>query len=165
MGKARPKATSKPAKPATPVRRARRPLRVDWSDMGPVRVPKPKALADLVAAVLKAEGRQGTVNLVFCPDSEVRRLNRQFRNLDKVTDVLSFHYGEDEAEAGEVWGEIYIASLQAKKQAPRWKNTFFNELRRLAVHGALHLAGYDHMKAPERLIMRAKEDHYLTHGK
>jgi probable rRNA maturation factor len=139
-------------------------MRVDWSDVGPVRIPKPKALAALAAAVLKAEGRQGLVNLVFCQDSEVRRLNRQFRNLDKVTDVLSFHYGEED-EPGEVWGEIYIASLQAQKQAPRWKNTFFNELRRLVVHGALHLAGYDHLKASERLIMRAREDHYLTHGK
>jgi probable rRNA maturation factor len=161
--KARPKATNKPPRPAK--RKPRRPMRVDWSDVGPVRVPKPKALADLAAAVLKAEGRQGRVNLVFCEDSEVRRLNRQFRHLDKVTDVLSFHYGEEGDDPGEVWGEIYIASFQAQKQAPRWKNTFFNELRRLVVHGALHLSGYDHMKASERLIMRAREDHYLTHGK
>jgi probable rRNA maturation factor len=133
--------------------------------VGPVPVPQPKALADLAAAVLKAEGRQGEVNLVFCEDAEVRRLNRQFRKLDKVTDVLSFDYGQEEAEVGEVWGEIYIASLQAQKQAPRWKNTFFNELRRLVVHGALHLAGYDHLKASDRLQMRAREDHYLTHGK
>ena len=163
MVPARPKAKTKT--PARSRKAPRRPLHIEWSDAGPVPVPKPKALADLAAAVLKAEGRQGLVNLVFCADSEVRRLNRQFRKLDKVTDVLSFHYGEEEAEAGEVWGEIYIATLQAQKQAPRWKNTFFNELRRLVVHGALHLAGYDHLKASERLQMRAREDHYLTHGK
>ena len=163
MVRARPKAKTKP--PEGRRQAPRRPLRVDWSDVGPVRVPQPKALADLAAAVLKTEGRQGKVNLVFCTDAEVRRLNRQFRKLDKVTDVLSFDYGEEEAEAGEVWGEIYIATVQAQKQAPRWKNTFFNELRRLVVHGALHLAGYDHLKAADRLQMRTREDHYLTHGK
>lgn len=163
MEKAPPKAKTKPTER---VRKSpRKPLRVDWSDVGPVRVPSPEALADLASFVLKSEGQRGKVNLVFCTDTEVRRLNRQFRKLDKVTDVLSFHYGEEEAEAGEVWGEIYIATHQAQKQAPRWKNTFFNELRRLVVHGALHLAGYDHLKAPDRLQMRAREDHYLTHGK
>lgn len=163
MGRARLKATIKTSKGAR--KSPRRSMRVEWSDVGPIPVPRPKALADLASAVLRKEGQQGKVNLIFCADSEVRRLNRQFRKLDKVTDVLSFHYGEEEAEAGEVWGEIYIATVQAQKQAPRWKNTFFNELRRLVVHGALHLAGYDHLKASERLQMRALEDNYLTHGK
>lgn len=138
---------------------------VDWSDVGSVPIPKPKELAALATHVLHEEGQKGKVNLVFCEDSLVRKLNRRFRTLDKVTDVLSFHYGEEEEDPEGVWGEIYIASTQAQKQAPRWKNTFFDELRRLVVHGALHLAGYDHMKAKERLTMRALEDHYLTHGK
>jgi probable rRNA maturation factor len=138
---------------------------VEWSEVGTTPVPRPKTLAALAARVLTAEGKTGTVNLVFCDDSLVRKLNRQFRKLDKVTDVLSFHYGEEAEEPGEVWGEVYIATTQAKKQAPRWKNSFFDELRRLVVHGSLHLAGYDHMKSTDRLKMRAKEDHYLTHGK
>jgi probable rRNA maturation factor len=140
-------------------------VKVLWSDAGSVPVPKPKELAALATSVLRAEGLDGRVNLVFCEDALVRKLNRQFRKLDKVTDVLSFHYGEDEDDPEAVWGEIYIATTQALKQAPRWKNPFFDELRRLVVHGALHLAGYDHMKATERLTMRAREDHYLTHGK
>ena len=140
-------------------------MKVEWADVGLVPIPKPKELAALATRVLKAEGQKGTINLVFCEDGMVRKLNRQFRKLDKVTDVLSFHYGEEEEDAGDIWGEIYIASTQALKQAPRWKNSFFDELKRLVVHGSLHLAGYDHMKAKERLTMRTLEDHYLTHGK
>jgi probable rRNA maturation factor len=137
---------------------------VEWTDAGVVPVPKPTRLAALATRVLREEGLDGKVNLVFCENSLIRKLNRQFRKLDKVTDVLSFHYGEEDEEPDAVRGEIYIATTQALKQAPRWKNPFFDELRRLVVHGALHLAGYDHMKAKERLTMRAREDHYLTHG-
>lgn len=155
-----------PKAPKHPKAKAPRPsLRVDWADVGPISVPNGRALAALATRVLKQEGQSGLVNLVFCEDSMVRRLNHQFRNLDKVTDVLSFHYGEEDADPEGPWGEIYIATPQAHRQAPRWKNSFFDELRRLVVHGSLHLAGYDHMKASERLTMRAREDHYLTHGK
>lgn len=152
-----PRTTTKP--------RPRAKVRVDWVDQGPIPVPKPKALAALASQVLTAEGQKGRINLVFGDNALIRKLNRQFRNLDKVTDVLSFHYGEDDADPGGVWGEIYIATPQTLKQAPKWKNSFFDELRRLVVHGALHLAGYDHMKAKDRLHMRAREDDYLTHGK
>ncbi len=134
-----------------------KPARVDYADIGEVAIPKPKPLARLAEKVLRGEGISGMVNLVFCPDSQVRALNKRYRKLDKVTDVLSFVYGDDD-----VWGEIYIASEQARRQAPRWKNTLYDELRRLVVHGALHLAGHDHMAAKERKAMRAKEDEYLA---
>lgn len=138
-------------------------LKVEWADDGPVPVPKPKAndLAALCAKVLRAEvpkaEQKGSVNLVFCTDAHIRALNKRFRKLDKVTDVLSFNYHEDD-----VFGEIYIATAKTKRQAPRWKNTFSAELRRLVVHGALHLAGFDHMNARDRAVMRASEDRYLT---
>src|SRR6185436_682153 len=109
-----------------------RALKVVVSEAGPLRVPQPRALSALARKVLAGEGVAGEVNLVFCEDAHVRALNRRYRKLDKVTDVLSFIYGEDE----EVFGEIYIATAQAQRQAPRWKNTFSGELRRLVVHGA-----------------------------
>ena len=117
-------------------------------------------LARLAEKVLRGEGQHGRVNLVFCENAHVRDLNSRFRNLNKVTDVLSFHYGETE-----ILGEIYIASEQARAQAPRWKNSFYRELQRLVVHGSLHLAGYDHIRAKDRKIMRDREEHYLGLGK
>ncbi len=74
-----------------------------------------------------------------------------------MTDVLSFEYNDEE-----LFGELYISVPKAKSQAPRWKNTLYAELKRLIVHGCLHLAGYDHLKKPERREMTAREDHYLS---
>ncbi len=120
------------------------------------RVPRSKSLAALAAKVVREEGLRGKVNLVFCSDEKIRSLNRDHRGIDRITDVLSFPWQEPDFA-----GEIYIANLQAKRQAPRWKNTYFKELQRLLVHGVLHLCGYDHMKNQERIIMRQKEKDYL----
>ena len=135
-------------------------IKVAWADAGPIPVPRPKDLVKLCARVLRAEipkaDQVGEVNLVFCSNAHIRDLNKRFRKLDKVTDVLSFNYGEDD-----VFGEIYIATLKARTQAPRWKNSFYAELRRLVVHGSLHLAGFDHMNAKDRKVMRERENGYL----
>lgn len=138
---------------------------MEWADAGPLPPPRIKDLVRLAEKVLRAELVKSsskdagpiTVNLVFCENAYIRDLNKRFRKLDKVTDVLSFIYDEDD-----VFGEIYIATQKAQKQAPRWKNSFFDEMRRLVVHGALHLAGFDHMNARDRKAMRVREDSYLT---
>jgi probable rRNA maturation factor len=137
-------------------------IRVEAADIGPLPPPRLKDLVRLAETVLRAElppvpaKTSRTVNLVFCDNPYIRDLNKRFRKLDKATDVLSFIYDDED-----VFGEIYIATLKAQKQAPRWKNTFYDELRRLVVHGSLHLAGYDHMNAKDRKAMRALEDAYL----
>lgn len=120
-------------------------------------VPRPADLRRLAERVAKGEGLRGAVQIAFCADETVRALNKRHRKLDKVTDVLSFEWGE-----ADFAGEIYVANPQAKHQAPRFKNNYFNELRRLVVHGMLHLCGHDHMKTGERVRMRALEDRYLA---
>ena len=135
-------------------------IKVRWTDASTFPPPRPKELAALAERVLRTEGLSGNVDLVFCENAYIRTLNRRFRKLDKTTDVLSFHYGDDD-----ILGEIYIATEKAKKQAPRWKNTFFAELKRLVVHGSLHLAGYDHIISKDRRVMRLREDQYLASEK
>jgi probable rRNA maturation factor len=120
-------------------------------------VPRPADLKKLAARVAKGEGLRGGVEIAFCADETVRALNKRHRKLDKVTDVLSFEWDEEDFA-----GEIYIANPQAKRQAPRFNNNYFNELRRLIVHGMLHLCGHDHMQSGERVRMRALEDRYLA---
>jgi probable rRNA maturation factor len=120
------------------------------------KAPRALELSRLAKSVAKGEKLKGRVEIVFCSDETVRARNKEYRGLDKVTDVLSFGWEEDDFA-----GEIFIANPQAKRQAPRWNNTYYNELRRLVVHGMLHLAGHDHMKAGERKTMREKEDFYL----
>ena len=106
-------------------------------------------------AVLTGEGATGPVEIVFHSPEEQRDLNLRWRNLDRTTDVLSFHYGEPD-----LFGELYIDPVLAAAQAPRYHNDLAAELRRLVVHGCLHLCGHDHGTNPERLRMRALERKY-----
>jgi len=121
-------------------------------------LPCPKdALTKAAKTVYKRENvdisRSTTV--VLCSDYVIRRLNRLYRNKDRATDVLSFPFGDDD-----LLGEIYISLQRAKVQARRYGLTYEEELRRLLIHGLLHLMGYDHLKKADREIMEDKERAY-----
>jgi probable rRNA maturation factor len=111
--------------------------------------------------LLAEEGKEDNVNIVLCTDEFVREMNKNYRGLDKVTDVLSFEWHEEFPGEEKMLGEIYIARDQVKRQAPEYGNSFFAEMKPVIVHGLLHLSGYDHMKAAERKIMRARECEFL----
>lgn len=126
------------------------------------RVPK-KRLLLLFEAIANEESYsrwRGQVNLVFTTERRIRTLNRQFRSLDKSTDVLSFHLGEPTAHDS-IFGEIYISVPTAKRQANQYQSTLTDELLRLACHGMLHLFGYNHVKASDAKKMKVREDYFL----
>lgn len=110
----------------------------------------------LARRILAEENHPENVNIVICSDETVRNLNREYRKLDKVTDVLSFEWHEPD-----LLGEIYIAKGQVKRQAPKFGNSFYAELKRMIVHGILHLSGYDHHTVRERVVMRRREREIL----
>ena len=95
-------------------------------------------------------------NLICCSDYSIRKLNREYRSLDKATDVLSFPFDDND-----FLGEIYISLKRTAVQARKFGTTFQEEFLRLFVHGMLHLTGYDHMKPVERSLMNRAENHYL----
>lgn len=107
--------------------------------------------------LLREEGAGETaVNVVLCSDGTIRNLNRDYRHHDKVTDVISFEFHEPN-----FLGEIYICEGQVRRQAPNYGNTFYAELKRVMVHGLLHLLGYDHIKPADRVKMRRRECEFL----
>ena len=130
-------------------------VKVIISNISGIRIPYEKSLTKLLQKVLSSN-KNRLVNLIFCNNIYIRKLNSTFLGLDKTTDVLSFLYEEPD-----ILGEIYISAEKAMKQASHWNNSFYRELRRLIVHGGLHLIGYDHKKPKERCIMRLKEESYL----
>ena len=111
--------------------------------------------------LLTEEGTGDNVNIVLCTDEFVREMNRNYRGLDKVTDVLSFEWHDEIPGEESMLGEIYIAREQVKRQAPEYGNSFYAELKRVIVHGLLHLSGYDHIKDADRKVMRARECDFL----
>lgn len=102
---------------------------------GGVRAP---GLAAWLRGVAPARAR-GQLTVAIAPDARVRALNRQFRRQDRPTDVLSFPAGE----RGQL-GDVVIAAGVARRQARAAGHPLQTELRVLALHGLLHLLGYDH---------------------
>ena len=102
-------------------------------------------LAAWLAAVAPARAR-GAVTVAVVPDARVRRLNRDFRATDAATDVLSFP-----ADERGMLGDIVIAEGVARRQAREAGHAFGTELRVLALHGLLHLLGYDHERDDGRM--------------
>ncbi len=109
-----------------------------------------KHAAELARAVLKSIGREETtLTISFIRDRLMRQLNRDYRGLDKPTDVLSFAYHESvdnfvAAETVQHLGDLIISVETAARYAKELGLTFERELEHLLIHGALHLAGYDH---------------------
>jgi probable rRNA maturation factor len=114
-----------------------------------------------IALVEKACGllssHSGQVNFVLMDDEKIRILNRDFRQIDKATDVLSFPYesGEWPEEEEKLFGEIFISIDTAKRQAAEKGHSLERELEILFVHGLLHLMGFDHQNDEEENEMEA----------
>ena len=95
------------------------------------------------------------VSVTLCDNSHIKELNKNFRGVDRHTDVLSFPMYEDgcfpkeECESGALLGDIVISLERAREQAAEIGNTFLQEIAFLTVHSTLHLLGYDHERSKE----------------
>ena len=128
-----------------------------------IRLPatKMKKLFEILTDKEADGGSQCSVNLVFTSDQKIRTLNRSYRNIDRATDVLSFNVDEQTVPDG-VFGEIYISTPTARRQAASYGATLGEEILRLFCHGLLHLFGYDHQAPRQEKKMNAREEYYLN---
>ena len=111
--------------------------------------------------------KTGTVNFnVIIVDNEyIHKLNKEYRGIDRPTDVISFALEDSEDikyEDFRLLGDIYISIDKAKEQAEEYGHSFKREICFLAVHGLLHLLGYDHMEKEEENIMFSKQELILN---
>ena len=128
------------------------------------RLPQPMcALAARVAeASAAAAGLQGTVALRICGDAEMRRLNRQFRNVDQPTDVLAFPPDAAASSADlETIGDVALSYERAISQGREYGHGLEREFAYLITHALLHLAGFRHDQAPDYRDMRQLEERIL----
>jgi len=113
-----------------------------------------------VGQVLEKLGEtQCELSLLLTDNAEIQTLNKTYRSLDKATDVLSFPQDEDAVnESGDtLLGDVVISVETAARQAEEHQLNFNEELILLAIHGILHLLGYDHERSPqEARIMQDK---------
>lgn len=104
------------------------------------------------------------ISVVIVDKDRIRQINKTYRNVDKVTDVISFAF-EDNAgitpDGLRILGEIYLCMDKAKEQAVEYGHSNKREICYLVIHGLLHLLGYDHEKEEDKKKMRTKEEEIL----
>lgn len=117
---------------------------------------------DVLDAALKHEKVDNAIfSVVFISDEEIHEMNREYRGVDRVTDVISFAF-EDNNDLVyndiRMLGDIFICIPQMKRQAEEYGHSEKRELAFLAIHGILHLLGYDHMNEEDEKVMFALQE-------
>ena len=137
-----------------------------------------KTIKKVVEQCFKVENLQNTnlyMSITLTDPEEIKRINRQFRNIDKATDVLSFPMFEKEeiekikeeeapknTQVQDILGDIVISIQKVEEQAKEYGHSFERELSYMIVHGFYHLMGYDHMIEEDKKVMRQKEENVLV---
>ncbi len=105
--------------------------------------------------------KNGVFSIIFIEEEEIHRINKEYRKVDRVTDVISFAFEDNEDlryNDIRMLGDIYICIPVMKKQAIAYNHSEKRELSFLAVHGLLHLLGYDHMDEEDEKEMFALQE-------
>ena len=122
--------------------------------------------------VEKLENSKLYISITLTTPSNIQKINKEYRKIDKATDVLSFPMFEKEEldekiekqdfEYEDILGDIIISIEQVKIQAEEYGHSFERELAYMLVHGFYHLMGYDHMEEADKVLMREKEENILN---
>jgi probable rRNA maturation factor len=140
-------------------------MSVHFECLSPVTVSLRKRLRLLIHRILAGENHdKWEMTLILTDSRHLRRLNRRYRKKDLVTDVISFALrdGVDSQFGGKSLGDVFISLPRARRQAREFGVRPQEEICRLAVHGTLHLLGYDHHRSGPARLMRNKENEYLA---
>jgi probable rRNA maturation factor len=99
----------------------------------------------------------GEINIILTNDEYILELNRKFLGRDYYTDIITFDYSSKNM----ISGELYISVERVKENAKKFENDVQKELKRVIIHGILHLLGYRDQNKEEKVIMREMEEKYL----
>lgn len=129
-----------------------------------------KQIAKIIKECFKQEkflDKNLYVNVILTTPEDIRKFNKEYRNIDKETDILSFPMFEKEELENmklnhiEVLGDIVISIEQVKKQAIEYEHSFEREFAYMVVHGFCHIIGYDHIEEEDKKKMRQEEEKIL----
>ena len=117
-------------------------------------------------AVEKLELGNVEFNIIIVDNEFIHNLNKNYRNIDRPTDVITFALEDDKTfdvrEYGRVLGDVYISIDKAKSQALEYGHSLKREICFLATHGLLHLLGYDHMNKEDEVVMFSLQEEILS---
>jgi rRNA maturation RNase YbeY len=117
------------------------------------------AIQNWIKFSTKSEGfSMGEVSFIFCTDSFLLKMNKQYLKHNTLTDIITFDY----SEGGVISGDIFISLDRVFENASKFKVSNRDELLRVMIHGVLHLIGYSDKSKSQKSKMREKEDAYLS---
>jgi len=118
-----------------------------------------RPIKNWLAEVAQQENmKMGEINIIFVHDEQLLEFNKQYLHHNTLTDIITFDYSEKNI----LHGDICISIERVKENAKKFNCTFDEELRRVMVHGILHLCGYKDKKTEEKRTMKIKEEEALT---
>ena len=119
----------------------------------------------LKSAIEKENLDNISFNVIIVDNNYIHELNKNYRNIDRETDVITFALEDEDTiiipDSERILGDIYISIDKARSQAEEYGHSLLRELSFLAVHGFYHLLGYDHMTPEEEKIMFTKQEEVL----
>lgn len=124
------------------------------------RLSNKEALSQWVVNAIRKEGfRAGSLNIIFCGDRQLRKMNKEYLKHDYNTDIITFDLTDDPSVVN---GELYISTDRVRSNGEEYGTGFRDELHRVIIHGVLHLCGYSDKTSGKRREMREREDHFLS---
>lgn len=126
----------------------------------PFKVPNPRKTSSWIkSAVLRERHQVGELNFIFCTDEELFAMNVEYLNHKTYTDIITFDTSDT---PGVIEGDVYISIDRVRENAELFGKPFEDELRRVMIHGILHLLGLKDKSPGQKIVMRKKEDAYLS---
>ncbi len=98
------------------------------------------------------------INIIFLDNKQIKDINLEYRNKNYPTDVISFPFKDKKKLYG---GDVFISIEKVKENARKYGGSLKNELKRILVHGVLHILGYDHIKTKQKGKMFKKQENYI----
>lgn len=136
-----------------------------YIDFFELNIPKPKIqktnTRNWLSNVVRKENKRiksVEINYIFCGDEHLLSLNQKYLNKQTLTDIITFDYSEKNS----IKGDVFISYERVKDNAKKFNQKTSDELKRVMVHGLLHLLGYKDKTTAERNVMTQKEDYYLA---
>ena len=117
----------------------------------------------LIHGLKKLNIEEAIFNVIIVDNDYIHKLNKEYRNIDRETDVITFALEDDKTFNPDIriLGDVYISIDKAKSQSIEYSHSLLRELCFLAVHGMLHLLGYDHMKEEDEKVMFKLQEEIL----
>ena len=132
---------------------------IEYTIVGKFSLDDEPQISDWVQFTLDSEEKElGELNYIFCDDDYLHKINVKTLKHNTLTDIISFDYTLGIV----VSGDVYISYERVKENSEELNLSFKDELHRVMIHGVLHYCGYKDKSEEDKMMMRAKEDYYLS---